>query len=343
MWQALEDLPPGEHSCRERAVRQLHRHRLAIAASTPAPLTPGTCKQCAFLATGIGYHGRHETWCAKASLNRQKLPSDTYLEENGIDGIVWDPEWDKPHESFYKALVAGTRPPDMVSAPAIKFLIDTKMWNDCLTAYDDEYELQDKVPWVHNIKGEITILKRKNVPPLNGRNKQHKHKDGITRRSNSKGPGYPAPCVTFYKWIKMPDQNYKKFPFYCNFHYYFLHKFREVHTKEKKKRTAWEQKWYTAIVKKGDAFSTGLHVSHRDSNPENHDLEYLIIEPDKDNAARWMYCFGYGECTDCTMKFKNPQCKCNPICTGKNVFCCEDCVNKSEAIKSWGLYQNIFC
>ena len=31
VWQALEQLPPGEHSCRVRAVRQLHRHRLAVA------------------------------------------------------------------------------------------------------------------------------------------------------------------------------------------------------------------------------------------------------------------------------------------------------------------------
>jgi len=31
VWQALEQLQPGEHSCRVRAIRQLHRHRLAVA------------------------------------------------------------------------------------------------------------------------------------------------------------------------------------------------------------------------------------------------------------------------------------------------------------------------
>ena len=293
----------------------------------------GSCKKCNLVAKGKHYSVSHALWCPRAQgIRKNSTVSDAYLEDHGI---VWDKKWNKSHKSYYKTLVAGKSVSVNGSAAYIKFLIDTKMWNDCTTAYDKEYRLEE-VTCTTNIKKKKTILKRNNPPPLNRGGKQHKHADGILRRNSTVGGlGYPAPCVTFYKWIKMPDQDYKIFSFSCKFLYYFLHKFREVHTKTKKKRTAWEQQWYTAVVKKGDVKSTGLHVSHRDSDSENHDLEFLIIEPDKNNAARWMHCFGHGECTDCQMKYKNPQCKCNPICSGVNVFCCEDCVaNKQPKNKS---------
>ena len=298
----------------------------------------GTCKQCTRKAKGWNSCTPHATWCDKAHGRRRKVPPDAILKKVGI---VWKLEWNKHHKNIYEALVAGTLLPMLHCSIALKFLIDTNMWPDFIALIDNEYELVCK-PCSKNIKGEITILKlKKIIPPLNGLGKPHKHADGIARKgANGNHKGYPNVYVSFYKFITMPNQECKSVCFRFSIYFYFLHKFRHVH--QTRRRTAWEQEWHTAIVENGDAVSTGLHVSHQDSNPENHDLEYLLIEPDTDNIGRTMHCFGYGKCTDCPIEYVNPRCDCNPRCTGVNEFCCKGCV-KSKAIKIWGLYQNDFC